>query len=171
MATLRFTDQFGNNGSRSVTFRVSTGGPEVIGTIGESTDVGGAYDYTLSVRNPNSLRKLYLNFAYDRDNVEVVDADPNTPGIQAGLEGWMAKGRIINNIVDTDNGRIMIEVDNLNAATNEPVVKAATIRFRTRSSSTSGTDITLVMGAMIEVRTRVVPASAFHPLKLSLSMI
>lgn len=61
----------------------------------------------------------------------------------------MAKGRIINNIVDTDNGRIMIEVDNLNAATNEPVVKAATIRFRTRSSSTSGTDITLVMGAMI----------------------
>ena len=36
----------------------------------------------------------------------------------------MAKGRI-NNIIDTDNGRIMIEVDNLNA-TNESVVKAAT---------------------------------------------
>ena len=149
VATLRFTDQFGNNGSRSVTFRVSTGGPEVIGAIGESTDVGGAYDYTISVKNPNSLRKLYLSFAYDRDNVEVVDADPNTPGIQAALEGWMAKGRIINNIIDTDNGRIMIEVDNLNAATNESVVKAATIRFRTRSSSTSGTDITLIMGAMI----------------------
>lgn len=148
IATLRFTDQFGNNGSRSVSFRVSTGAPEVIGTIEESA-AGGTVDYTLSVKNPNTLRKLYLNFAYDRDSVEVVDADPAAPGIQAQLEGWMAKGKVINNTVDTASGRIIIEVDSLNAETSEPVVKAVTIRLRPKSSGAAGTDLTLVLGAMI----------------------
>ena len=115
VATLRYTDRFGNNGSKSVSFRVSTGSPEVVVSIGESSEVAGAYDYTLSVKNPNTLRKLYLSFAYDKDNVEVVDAEPNVPGIQARLEGWMAKGKIINNTVDLNSGRIMIEVDNLKA--------------------------------------------------------
>jgi len=150
VATLRFTDRFGNNGSRSVTFRVSTGAPEVTASIGESTEAAGAYDYTISVKNPNTLRKLYLSFAYDKDNLEVVDADPDTPGIQARLEGWMAKGKIINNTVDLNSGRIMIEVDNLKAATQEPEIKAVTIRLRPRSASSLGnSDLTLIMGAMI----------------------
>ena len=150
VATLRYTDRFGNNGSKSVSFRVSTGSPEVVVSIGESSEVAGAYDYTLSVKNPNTLRKLYLSFAYDKDNVEVVDAEPNVPGIQARLEGWMAKGKIINNTVDLNSGRIMIEVDNLKAATQEPEIKAVTIRLRPRSASSLGnSDLTLIMGAMI----------------------
>lgn len=146
---LRFADQFGNNGSKSVTFRVSTGAPEVIAEIVESASVGGAWDYTISVKNPNTLKKLYFNFAYDKDRVTVVDADPNTPGVQAELEGWLARGKIINNKVDTANGRILLEVDNLNAATKEAVVKAATIRLKPKkSSSLSESDVTLVLGAM-----------------------
>jgi len=150
VATLRFTDRFGNNGSKSVSFRVSTGAPEVVASIGESPEAAGAYDYTISVKNPNTLRKLYLSFAYDKDMVEVVDADPSVPGIQARLEGWVSKGKIISNTVDTQNGRIMIEVDGLNAAAKETEIKAATIRLRPRQArSLESGDITLVIGAMI----------------------
>lgn len=149
VATLRFSDKFGNNGSKSVTFRVSTGAPEVVAEIAPSTEVAGAYDYTVSVKNPNTLKKLYLNFAYDKDMVEILDADPATPGIQALLEGWMAKGRIINNKVDTSNGRIMIEVDGLNAAIKDPVLKAVTIRIKPTQGTWDSSSVTLALGAMI----------------------
>ena len=41
---------------------------------------------TPSVSRIKQPEEAIPSFAYDRDNV-VVDADPNTPGIQAALEG------------------------------------------------------------------------------------
>jgi len=149
VAKLRFTDKFGNNGTKSVTFKVSTGAPEVVASVGESDTVVGAYDYTISVKNPNTLKKLYLNFAYNKDNVEILDADPKTPGIQAELEGWMKAGKVVHNTVDAANGRIIVEIDNLNAATREPELKAMTIRLKTKGLSLADNDFTLVLGAMI----------------------
>ncbi|SHI54449.1 phosphodiester glycosidase family protein [Thermoclostridium caenicola] len=149
VAKLRFTDKFGNNGSKAVTFRVSTGAPEAVATVGESDTVVGAYDYTVSIKNPNTLKKLYLSFAYDKDSVEIVDADTKTPGIQAELEDWMKNGKVVHNVVDTENGRIIIEVENLNAATREPELKAVTIRMRPKEYTAADPDLTLVLGAMI----------------------
>jgi len=150
VATLRFTDRFGNNGSKSVTFRVSTGAPEVTAELIPSDDVPGAYDYTISVKNPNTLKKLYLNFAYDNDMVEVVDADSGTAGVQARLESWIAKGKVIHNKVDTNSNRIIIEVDSLKASTNEPVLKAVTIRLKPKAGREwKSSNIKLALGAMI----------------------
>ena len=149
VAELRFSDKFGNKASSSVSFTVQTGAPQVVSTYDSKATISGIFNYTLSVKNPNTLRKLYLVIGYDKNSVEVVDADAKTPGIQVSLESWVKKGKVINNKVDTDNGRIILEIDNLTGASKESLIKAATISFKTKSTASAGTEIALKTGAMI----------------------
>ena len=149
VAELRFMDKFGNKGLQSVSFTVQTGAPQVMVTSDSKASVNGTFNYTLNVKNPNTLKKLYIILGYDKNSVEVVDADSKTAGTQISLEGWVKKGKIINSKVDAENGRILLEIDNLNAATKENQIKAATITFKTKSAGSAITEIALKTGAMI----------------------
>ncbi len=146
---LRFSDIYGNKGVKQVSFTVDTGAPQVMASSPATAFDGETFGYTVSVKNPNNLRKLYMIINYNKDALTVVDADPKTEGVQVALEGWMKNGKIINNKVDTENGRIYIEVDNLKANTKESMIQAFRVDFTPKTTTLPSTEISLNVGAMI----------------------
>lgn len=146
---LRFSDIYGNKGVKQVSFTVDTGAPQVMASSPATAFDGETFSYTVSVKNPNNLKKLYMVIDYNKDALTVTDADPKTEGVQAALEGWIKTGRIINNKVDTQNGKIYIEVDSLNAATKEAALQAFKLEFTPKSTTLPQAEISLNVGAMI----------------------
>lgn len=146
---LQFADAFGNKGSKTVTFTVDTGAPQIKVQAPASVLPGETVTYIASVKNPNTLKKLYMVINYDPTALEAVDADAKTKGIQTGLEAWVKAGKVINNRVDAENGRIYIEVDNLKAASKQDLIKTFQVTFKAKTTVKPTGDISLSMGAMI----------------------
>lgn len=145
---ISFADKFGNKAKKSASFRVDTGAPQILGSTGTTAYYGGNFNYTVQVMNPKTVKKVYLSFSYDNKNLEVVDADPKTKGIQVALEAWVKKGKVINNTVDPAKGKVLIEVENLSTTSAEKTLKAATITFKNKTLVQSA-KIGLDIGAMI----------------------
>jgi len=146
--TLNYSDKSGNKGTRTITFTVDTGAPQVIAATDAVVVEGGNVTTTLSIKNPKKLKKIYVDFAYDVTKLEPVDQDSKTPGIQAALESWAQKGTIIANRIDEKNGRVLIVIDNLTNLSTADTAKLAAITFKAKPGFDE-TQIKLHLGAMI----------------------
>jgi len=146
--TLNYSDKSGNKGTRTITFTVDTGAPQVIAATDDTVVEGGSVTTTLSVKNPKKLKKIYVDFKYDVAKLEPVDQDSKTPGIQAALESWAKKGTIIANSIDEKNGRVLIVIDNLTNLSTADTAKLAAITFKAKPGFDE-TQIKLHLGAMI----------------------
>jgi len=146
---ISFTDLNGKQWSKSIAFTVETGAPRVTATTINPIVEGGTFTTTLEVNNPKNLRKVYMEITYDTNSVEVVDADSKTAGLQIALEPWVQKGKVMTHRVDTNIGRITLEIDNLTNLSADAVAKLGTITFRAKPSFQDNTPIRLRLGAMI----------------------
>jgi len=146
--TLNYSDKAGNKGTRTITFTVDTGAPQVIAATDAVVVEGGNVTTTLNIKNPQKLKKIYVDFEYDVTKLEPVDQDSKTPGIQAALESWAKKGTIISNRIDEKNGRVLIVIDNLTNLSTADTAKLAAITFKAKPGFDE-TQIKLHLGAMI----------------------
>ncbi len=146
--TFKYADVSGNSGTKDVAFTVDTGAPQVLATSGPTYVEGGTFTTDITLKNPKNLRKIYAVFNYNPTQVDIVDADSKTAGKQIALEAWVKKGKIINQLVDEKNGKIVIEIDNLTNLSTGELAKLGTITFKPKST-TDATSIKLATGAMI----------------------
>ncbi len=145
---INYTDLAGKKGTKAITFTVETGAPRIIATTVPTVTEGGSFTTTLEINNPKNLRKVYIDLAYDTSKVEVMDSDSQKAGLQVALESWALKGKVVSHKVDTANGRIVIEIDNLTNLSTGDIAKLGTITFKAKPSLDS-TQIKLHLGAMI----------------------
>ena len=145
---INLKDNAGNTATEKATFTVDTGAPQVISAINPTYYIGGDLATTFSVKNPKNLKKVYLSLKYDNKAFELVDADTKTSGKQIALESWVKKGKVINNTVDEENGRILIEVDNLANLSTASVSKLGTVTLKAKNNAIDGTQVKLDLGAM-----------------------
>ncbi|MGI6623482.1 MAG: phosphodiester glycosidase family protein [Acetivibrionales bacterium] len=147
---INYTDFAGKTGTKAITFTVDTGAPRVIAATTPTTITeSGSFATILEIQNPKNLRKIYADILYDINDVEVVDADSKTAGLQIELEPWVLKGKIITHRVDTTHGRITLEIDDLTNLSAGDTVKFGTITFKAKPSFQENTQIKLRLGAMI----------------------
>jgi len=147
--TFNYADLFGNAGTKTITFTVETGQPQIIASSNPTVKEGGTFKTTLSVKNPKTLKKVYLDLRYDPEKVELVDSDPNTAGKQVLLDAWVKKGKIITHLVDEAKGRIVLEIDNLANLATGVEIRFGEITFKAKSTLTDSTKVYLNLGAMI----------------------
>ncbi len=147
--TVKYADMAGNTSTSSVFFTVDTGAPQLIAESSPTFYTGGSFTTTLSIKNPKNLKKIYVSFDYDPTSLELVDADTKTSGKQIALEAWVKKGKIINHRVDEQNGKILIEIDNLTSLSSAALAKVGTMTFKAKSTAKDTTQVSLGFGAML----------------------
>lgn len=147
---LEYADLMGNKGTESIDFTVKTGSPSVTATTDSTVMKGGTFNTVIEIDNPKNLKKVYLDFRYDKSMVSPVDQDGKTSGIQAALEPWAQKGKIISHRVDEEGGRVVMEIDNLTNIVTSDKVKLATITFKANEAMKDSSAIKLGVGALIK---------------------
>lgn len=145
---INYSDLLGKKGTKAITFTVETGAPRIIANTVPTITEESSFTTTLEIKNPKNLRKIYVDMAYDINKVEVIDADSKKAGLQVALEPWALKGKIITHKVDANNGRIVLEIDNLTNLSAADTAKLGTITFKAKPSF-DNTQIKLNLGAMI----------------------
>lgn len=147
--TFNYADLLGNKGTKTISFKVETGNPQIIAATTPTVKEGGTFTTTLSVKNPKSLKKVYIDLRYDPEKVEVVDADAKTAGKQVLLESWVKKGKTITHLVDEAKGRIVLEIDNLANLSTGSEIKFGDITFKAKNTMKDSAKVYLNLGAMI----------------------
>lgn len=147
--TFEYSDFLGNKDIKNITFTVDTGAPQITAVTSGSVVEEGTFTTELGVKNPKTLRKVYMKFSFDPSRVEVVDADPSKPGKQIALEAGVKKGKVITHLVDEVNGTITLEIDNLTNFSQDSTAKFGTITFKAKKTFGDSTKTGMVLGAMI----------------------
>ncbi len=147
--TFEYSDFFGNKDVKDITFTVDTGAPQVTALTAGSVVEEGTFTTELSVKNPETLRKVYMKLSYDPSKVEVVDADPSKPGKQIALEPNVKNAKIITHQVDEVKGTITLEIDNLTNFSQNATARFGTITFKAKKTFGDFTHTGLILGAMI----------------------
>ena len=110
--------------------------------------VGQSVDVAVEVVGVSDLYAIDVLLSYDPQRVEVVDLDPELPGVQVQLGSLLEPGFVILNLVDNSLGRLRFVMTQLNPATPKSGTGSLVV-VRLRGKSAGAPAAIEVLGAKL----------------------
>ena len=135
VAQLHIEDRFGNKSARTWSFKVDNATPQTSLQMPDVIPSGGTFDAIVQVRNPNPLKAMTLELAWDPALLEPVDMDAKKAGVQMGLEKWVSSAKVSANAADTKAGIWRVALSGLNSTVKTVDRKILTLRFKAKATA------------------------------------
>lgn len=130
--TVRVKDKFENPAEASWSFTITAGSQYTLEAPKELL-AGSTYEVKLAIQQVKNLEATSAKITFDPDILQVVDADPDIPGIQTYMNRKLSASNIAANQADNEKGEIVIqtkELANNQALTDTEIITSITLKVR-----------------------------------------
>ncbi|MDG5472542.1 metallophosphoesterase [Jeotgalibacillus sp. ET6] len=110
---LEVKDLAGNPKFKSWGFQIDSGGPEFSLAGPEEVYPGIDFAVELTLENMNALTNAEATISFDPEVLQLVDANPDEEGIQAGIDPVLTDDNVVINQVNNEEGSIQLAFANL----------------------------------------------------------